>query len=225
MATPYPFADPACWSDAYYELDMQYAPGIGATRLLQAIHTLWHQPLLEGPVANRWSAQVPSYTPLALSSGFEEMAHLNGLLHLPHGAIVGCHSEVLCYGIEATKEAAAQSNCALRLGIPETMIYQAYAVEQGVADGTPSWVYPLDRLLMGVAESIYRVVPFAFAVIGGEDVPSFGDGGTSLTAEMLGKWSFLLTPALATRLIPNRIPETLPTGLLWFPSAPWGGRA
>ena len=154
MATPYPFADPACWSDAYYELDMQYARGIGATRLLQAIHTLWHQPLLEGPVANRWSAQVPPYTPLALSSGFEEMAHLNGLLHLPHGAIVGCHSEVLRYGFDATEEAAAQSDCALRLSIPETMIYQAYAVERGVADGTPSWEYPLDRLLMGVAESI-----------------------------------------------------------------------
>jgi len=201
---------------------MHYAPGIGATRLLQAIHILWNQTLLEGPVAGRWSEQVPPYTPLAISSGFEEMAHLNGLLHLPHGPTVGCHTEVLCYGSEATEEAATQSNCVLVLSIPEAMIEQAYAVEAGVADGTPSWVYPLDRLLMGVAESVYQVVPFAFAVIGGEDVPSFGDGETSLTAEMVGKWSFLLTPPLAKRLIPDRVPETLSSRLLWYPSAGWG---
>jgi len=220
MAHQYPFADPEFWSGSYYELDMHYAPGTGARLLLQAVHTLWHQPLLEGPVAGRWSKHALPYTPLALSSDFEEMAHLNGLLHLPHESIVGCHSEVLCYGFEATEEAAAQSECVLRLSIPETMVEQAYAVEEVVADSTPSWEYPFERLLMGIAESIYRVVPFTFGVVGAENVPPFGDGAESLTAEMLRKWSFLLPPQLAERLTPERIPERLPSGLLWFSWVP-----
>ena len=217
MAYQYPFADPEFWSGSYYTLDMQYAAGIGAKHLLQAVHTLWHQPLLEGPVAGRWSKQALPYTPLALSSDFEEMAHLNGLMRLPNRSTIGCSSEVLCYGYEATEEAAALSDCVLTLSIPEATIKQAYAVEAIDADEIPSWVYPFERTLMEIAEFVYRVVPFAFAIIGGEDVPAFGDGEASLTAAMLRKWSFLLTPELAKRLSPVPIPETLPSGLLWFP--------
>lgn len=217
MGYQYPFTDPACWSDSYYELDMLYARAIGAAPLLRAVHALWGHPRLEGPVAGRWSRRAPPYTPIPLLSDLEQMAILHGLIRLPHGPAVGCRSEVLCYGHETTEEAATGGDCALTLSIPETMIGQAYAGEGVLADRPVPWAFPLDRLLMEIAESVYRAAPFAFAVIGGENVPAFTGDGETLTAEMLGKWSFLLTPRLAKRIAADRLPEVRAGGLLWFP--------
>jgi len=78
-----------------------------------------------------------------------------------------------------------------------------------------AWIDPLDRLLVEIAEVVYRAVPFDLAVIG-EEAAAFEDAGPALTAERLAQGGCLVSPHLVDRLKPARVPETCSSGLLWF---------
>ena len=94
------------------------------------------------------------------------------------------------------------------------MLESMYPVEYPLAYN--AWIDPLDRLLVEIAEMVYRTVPFDLAVIG-EEAAAFEDVGPALTAERLAQGGYLVSPRLADQLKPARVPETCRSGLLWFP--------
>ena len=183
-------------------------------QFLRALHTLWQHPSLEGPLSGPYATHTPALTPTALPSRLENMSSLYGALHLPQGRAVGCLSMVMCPGTEPVEEISAYRACWVLLCIPIGMLESIYPVEYPLAAN--SWIDPLDRLLVEIGEMVYRAAPFELAVIG-EEAAASEDAEPALTAERLAQGGYLVSPHIAAQLKPTRVPETCPSGLLWFP--------
>ncbi len=213
------FAHHYNWYGTFYTLGMEYEPGVGTRQLLTALRTLWQHPLLEGPVLGPYAEQVPTLTPTTIPSVLENMSSLYGVFHLPHGKAVGCLSSVLCPGTEPMEEVAARCACWVLLYIPSAMLERAYSVEYPIESATNPWIDQVDQQLLDVAEFVYQTIPFNLAVLG-EEAAAFKDAAGELTAERLAQGGYLVSPRLAARLNPARVPQTLRSGLLWFS---WAG--
>lgn len=203
------------WLGSFYELGIEYPAGSDAGRVMGATRALWRHPLLEGPLAGPYSGQ-PASTFVALPSVIENMSPLYGLLHLPDNRAVGCLTMILNPGDDPIEVAAAKHATSVMLSIPTGMLSLAYPVEYPIDGTTNPWIDEFERVLVDIAESIYRVAPFDLAVIG-EEAAALAVDADALTADELERGGYLLSPHLAHGLKSQRVPEILPSGLLRFP--------
>ncbi len=211
------YADRDNWLGSFYELGIEYPPGSDAGRVMGATRALWRHPLLDGPMAGPYSDQSASM-PAVLPSVIENMSKLYGLLHLPGNRAVGCLTMIMNPGDNPLEVAVAEHATWVILCIPTGMLNVAYPVKYPIESATNPWIDEFERVLVDIAESVYRVVPFDLAVIG-EEATAVADGADELTGDMLDRGGYLASPQLAHKLKPRRPPEALPSGLLRFPWA------
>jgi len=121
-------------------------------------------------------------------------------------------------GTDSIEEISARVACWVMLAIPMGMLESAYPIEYPIVGESNPWIDQFERILVGIAEFVYRIVPFDLATIG-EEAPAFKDVEKPLTAAKLALGGYLVSPRLANQLKPTGVPMTFPTGLLWFPWA------
>jgi hypothetical protein len=210
------FADREQWYGSFYELGMAYPPHADEQILMPALQMLWQHPLLTGPFVGPYSAPAPALQATGLPTGLGGLSTQYGLLGVPQRRAIGCHVTVVMRPHSAPLDETASDRTAwLILAIPTGMLELAYRVQYPIVGATNPWIPEFERHLVGIAETVYQSVPFDLAVIG-EEATALADTEHELTAERLAQGGYLVSPRLAARLRSQRMPETLPTGLLWF---------
>lgn len=205
---PHEFFEPENWLGSFYELAMEYAPYGDDKRLLHAQRTLWDTPSLRGPYAAPYESGDETFRlhSLPTSIGPEDTFHLHGVFNLPRDRSLGA--------LSVTVREVDRSDW-LIFCLPTGMLELVYPhLDYPLERAANPWMDEIDSALLALAEAVYMVAPFNFALVGEEvsGVCSFGD----LSAGRLPQSGFLVPSNAATQLRIDVPSVALQSGLSWF---------
>lgn len=195
------------WNGSYYELAMEYVPTGNDERLLKAITALWESPTLSGP----WQTQEQFGQTGIVPSTLEADGYnwLYGIFGLADDREVGCMS------LTVREEGGSDW---LDLCLPTGMLRQVYPLRYSIDATTRRdnpWLDSIDERMIAIAEHIYSVAPFDFAMLG-EEVSGMLHVET-LTADQLSNGGMLLPPKLSHKLGIVNPRQLHVSGLHWLP--------
>ena len=201
------YINPKSWYGSYYELAMEYVPTGNDERLLKAINALWESPTLRGP----WQAQEHFGQTAIVPSALEvdDYNWLSGFLLLADGREVGCMS------ITVREESGADW---LDLCLPTGMLRRVFPLRYSIDATTRRenpWLDTIDEQFIAIAERVFNVAPFDFAMLG-EEVSGMLRVET-LTADQLSNGGILLPPKLSHKLGIVNPSQLHLSGLHWLP--------
>jgi hypothetical protein len=211
------------WYGSFYELAMEYYPRGGDARLLAALHALWSDSSLFGPLESPYyyaeveatllspplppeSAQraVPS-VPIPDALDPVGPNNLYGLLMIPGRPQIA----IICGMVREEYGSDWLDFC-----IPMGMLDLIMNINYPLSYSTSSWMEEVNGALARLADTIYAVAPFDLAYIG-EDVSGLWRAG-EIKGATLEAGGVFAPPSLVRRLQPQAPSLILPSGAHWF---------
>lgn len=207
------FCHPENWQGGpTYGLTLAYPPGEDA-RLLRALQALVGTPSLRGP----WSTpeQYPTLTPLPTVIDREEGWKVYGLLHLANGTGLGCILyTILNYQWEENNYTDEEIALCVYRGMQERafgVVYSDYFRRDN------PWFDQIDSCYLALAEAVFAVAPFNYAIIDHEGLIPWGQGQEAIITAQLVYGGLLLPPVIFEQFASQGDWQTRPSGLHWLP--------
>ncbi len=211
------------WYGSFYELAMEFYPRGSDARLLAALHALWSDPSLFGPLESPYyyaeaeptllSPPLPhepaqrAVPPVPLPDALDPVGpnNLYGLLTIPGRPQIG----IKCVTVREEYGSDWLDFC-----IPTGMLGHIVNIDYPLCYDTNPWMDEVNGILLRLADSVYTVAPFDLALIG-EEASGYLRAGEASGAN-LEAGGILAPPRLVQRLQPQGPSLILPSGVHWF---------
>lgn len=210
------FIQPENWQGGpTYDLTMAWTiPDDG--QVLRAIRALFDAPCLQGPWSSPESFPGPAELPPAFDREVGESRY--GLLCLADGTEIGCRMIAILHERAAVDGGVGRDwlELVVMRGMQERTFDLVYFTDHFRRDNP--WLDQLDLRFLALAEAVYAVAPFDFAVIDHEGILPFTDDVYPNLAAQL-RFGGLLLPPSTRALLPEAEDWVVrDSGLYWLPS-------
>jgi hypothetical protein len=221
------------WLGSKYELAMEFYPAGDDTRLLAALHDLWSDGNLAGPLESPYNypeeeltllsvpapdepaLQAITAVPLPDRFGPGDPDHLFGLMTIPSYPAIG----IECFTVREE-----QGSDWLYLGIPTGMLEHIVSVDYSLSHEKNPWMDDVDEHFLRLADSVYAAAPFDLAIVGDQVDLAYirqqvagHQRADTFSAVGLDEGGILVPPTQAQRFRSRTAPRVLPSGVHWFP--------